>query len=172
MKQEHIEEASKNVRCMILTVSGTRTYENDESGALIRKLLEENGHAVTEYQIVKDEYSQIQHWLKIAASRADIDAILMTGGTGIALRDTTHEAVRDSLDKEMPGFGEIFRHLSFTEDVGTAAILSRAIAGVRDGKAIFSMPGATGAVKLAMERIIIPELCHVIQEILQDQMRM
>ncbi|BAB06741.1 molybdenum cofactor biosynthesis protein MoaB [Halalkalibacterium halodurans] len=167
--EQHRKEAPKTVRCMILTISDTRTYDTDKSGALIRELLEAKGHQVTEYQIVKDEYSQIQHWLKVAAGRADIDAILLNGGTGIALRDTTYEAVRDSLDKEMPGFGEIFRLLSFQEDIGTAAILSRAIAGVRDGKAIFSMPGSTGAVKLAMTRIIIPELGHVMREILKDR---
>ncbi|MDV2684907.1 molybdenum cofactor biosynthesis protein B [Alkalihalophilus lindianensis] len=167
--EENKNEAPALVRCMILTVSDTKTYDTDKSAKLIRDLLEEGGHSVTEYQIVRDEYSQIQHWLKIAASRADIDAILITGGTGIALRDTTHEAVRDSLDKEMPGFGEIFRYLSFVEDVGTAAIISRAIAGVRDGKAIFSMPGSTGAVKLAMDRIIVPELGHVMREILKDR---
>ncbi|WP_368503661.1 molybdenum cofactor biosynthesis protein B [Alkalihalophilus sp. As8PL] len=167
--EENKNEAPALVRCMILTVSDTKTYDTDKSAKLIRDLLEEGGHSVTEYQIVRDEYSQIQHWLKIAASRADIDTILITGGTGIALRDTTHEAVRDSLDKEMPGFGEIFRYLSFVEDVGTAAIISRAIAGVRDGKAIFSMPGSTGAVKLAMDRIIVPELGHVMREILKDR---
>ncbi|WP_017726798.1 MogA/MoaB family molybdenum cofactor biosynthesis protein [Halalkalibacterium ligniniphilum] len=167
--QEHKKEAPKIVRCMILTVSDTRTFETDKSGQLIRTLLEQHGHHVTEYQIVKDEYSQIQHWLNVIGGRADVDAVLLNGGTGIALRDTTYEAVRDSLDKEMPGFGEIFRYLSFTEDIGTAAILSRAIAGVCNGKAIFSMPGSSGAVKLAMERIIIPELAHVIRELLKDR---
>ncbi|ADC48624.1 molybdenum cofactor biosynthesis protein B [Alkalihalophilus pseudofirmus OF4] len=167
--EQHKKEAPAEVRCMILTVSDTKSYDTDKSGTLIREMLEEGGHSVTEYQIVRDEYSQIQHWLKIAASRADIDAILINGGTGIALRDTTYEAVRDSLDKEMPGFGEVFRYLSFVEDIGTAAILSRAIAGVRDGKAIFSMPGSPGAVKLAMDRIIVPELGHVMREILKDR---
>ncbi|WP_088103699.1 MogA/MoaB family molybdenum cofactor biosynthesis protein [Halalkalibacter urbisdiaboli] len=166
---DHKKEAPEVVRCMILTVSDTRSYETDKSGLLIKELLEAVGHCVMEYQIVKDEYSLIQHWLKVVASRADIDVVLINGGTGIALRDTTYEAVRDSLDKEMPGFGEIFRYLSFTEDIGTAAILSRAVAGVRDGKAIFSMPGSTGAVKLAMERIIVPELGHVMREILKDR---
>ncbi|WP_100404985.1 MogA/MoaB family molybdenum cofactor biosynthesis protein [Bacillus solitudinis] len=167
--EEHKREAPQVVRCMILTVSDTRTLETDKSGALIKKMLEEAGHCVSEYQIIKDEYSGIQHWLKIVGGRADIDAVLINGGTGIALRDTTYEAVRDSLDKEMPGFGEIFRYLSFTEDIGTAAILSRAVAGVREGKAIFSMPGSSGAVKLAMKRIIVPELGHVMREILKDQ---
>jgi molybdenum cofactor biosynthesis protein B len=171
MMEEHCEEVTKSIRCMILTVTDSCSYEDDKSGKLIRSMLEEKGHCVSEYQIINSEYSLIQHWIKIAAIRADVDAILITGGTGIALHDTTHEAVRDSLDKEMPGFGELFRHLSFTEEIGTAAILSRAIAGVRDGKAIFSMPGAIGAVNLAMERIILPELGHVMKEILMDKVR-
>ncbi|MDQ0207997.1 MogA/MoaB family molybdenum cofactor biosynthesis protein [Alkalicoccobacillus murimartini] len=155
------------VRCMILTVSSTRTYENDVNGSTMRELLESDGHAVTEYQICRDDYSSIQRWLKVAAARADIDVVLISGGTGIAIEDTTYEAVRDSLDKEMPGFGEIFRYMSFSEDIGTAAITSRAIAGVRDGKAIFSMPGTTRAVKLGMEKIIVPELKNVVQEIME-----
>ncbi|MCK0473530.1 molybdenum cofactor biosynthesis protein B [Halalkalibacter sp. APA_J-10(15)] len=168
---EHLDESTKSIRCMVLTVSNVSAYEDDQNGQLIRSMLEKEGHSVTEYQMVGYDYSHIQHWIKIAAIRADIDAILITGGTGIGLNDTTHEAVRDSLDKEMPGFGELFRHLSFAEEVGTAAILSRAVAGVRDGKAIFSMPGATGAVKLAMERIIMPEISQVVREILLDQAR-
>jgi molybdenum cofactor biosynthesis protein B len=171
MMEEHLEETTKSIRCMVLTVTDSCSYENDESGALIRSMLEEKGHVVSEYQIINAEYSLIQHWIKLAAIRADVDAILITGGTGIALHDTTHEAVRDSLDKEMPGFGELFRHLSFKEEVGTAAILSRAIAGVRDGKAIFSMPRPTGAIQLAMERIILPELCSIMKEILMDKVR-
>ncbi|WP_062047930.1 molybdenum cofactor biosynthesis protein B [Bacillus sp. JCM 19034] len=167
----HVNESTKSIRCMILTVSEATTYEDDNNGQLIRSLLEKEGHSVTEYQQVGYEYSHIQHWIKVAAIRADVDAVLITGGTGIGLNDTTHEAVRDSLDKEMPGFGELFRHLSFTEEVGTAAILSRAVAGVRDGKAIFSMPGATGAVKMAMERIILPEISQVVREILLDQVK-
>ncbi len=171
MMEEHCDQVTRSIRCMVLTVSDSSTYENDQSGARIRSLLEEKGHSVSEYQIINSEYSLIQHWIKIAATRADIDAILITGGTGIALHDTTHEAVRDSLDKEMPGFGEIFRHLSFQEEIGTAAILSRATAGVRDGKAIFSMPGAIGAVNLAMKRIILPEIGQVMKEILMDKVR-
>ncbi|MDE5415934.1 MogA/MoaB family molybdenum cofactor biosynthesis protein [Alkalihalobacterium chitinilyticum] len=165
---EHKKEAPKTVNCMIITVSDTRTTATDKSGGLIKALLEETGHVVTEYQIVKDEYAGIQALLKQAETRADIDAILLNGGTGIALRDTTYEAVKDLLHKEMPGFGEIFRYLSYAEDIGTAAILSRAVAGVFGTKAIFSMPGSSGAVKLAMNRIIIPELGHVIREIRKD----
>ncbi|MFK3939017.1 molybdenum cofactor biosynthesis protein B [Alkalihalobacillus sp. NPDC078783] len=154
---------------MILTVSSTRTYETDLNGKEMRAQLEQVGHAVTEYQICKDDYSSIQRWLKVAATRADVDVVLISGGTGIAIEDTTYEAVRDSLDKEMPGFGEIFRYISFSEEIGTAAITSRAIAGVRDGKAIFSLPGTTAAVKLGMEKIIVPELKSVVREIADGQ---
>ncbi|MFV8829854.1 MogA/MoaB family molybdenum cofactor biosynthesis protein [Alkalihalobacterium sp. APHAB7] len=165
---EHKKEAPKSVNCMIITVSDTRTTETDKSGGLIQTLLEENGHVVTEYQIVKDEYAGIQDLLKQAETRADVDAVLLNGGTGIAMRDTTYEAVKELLHKEMPGFGEIFRYLSYAEDIGTAAILSRAVAGVFGTTAVFSMPGSSGAVKLAMNRIIIPELGHVIREIRKD----
>ncbi|WP_096198869.1 MogA/MoaB family molybdenum cofactor biosynthesis protein [Bacillus sp. FJAT-45350] len=166
---EHKKEAPKTVRCMVLTVSDTRTKETDKSGQLIHSLLEENNHQINEYQIVKDEYSEVQRWLIHAGQREDIDTVLINGGTGVALRDTTFEAVKDSLDKELPGFGEVFRYLSFTEDIGTAAILSRAIAGVRAERAVFSMPGSSGAVKLAMERIIIPEIAHLVREIRKDK---
>lgn len=166
---EHKMEAPKSVNCMIITVSDTRTEETDKSGALIKSLLEENGHVITEYQIVKDEYEGIQTLLIEANGRKDIDAILLNGGTGIAFRDTTYEAVKNLLHKEMPGFGEIFRYLSYTEDIGTASILSRAVAGVYGTKAVFSMPGSSGAVKLAMNRIIIPELGHVVREIRKDK---
>lgn len=131
------------------------------SGALIRSLLEAA-------QIAHDDYDQIQLAIKKGVADSSVEAILLNGGTGIAARDVTYEAVHNLLEKEMHGFGEIFRFLSFTEDIGAAAILSRAIAGIRGHKAIFSMPGSSGAVKLAMSRIIIPELRHVMREIYKD----
>lgn len=167
--EEHRKEAPASVRCMIVTVSDTRTEQTDKSGALIRDLLEQNGYTVVAYRIVKDEYDHIRELLQAAAENAEIEAVLLNGGTGIAMRDTTYEAVRDSLDKEMPGFGEIFRYLSYAEDIGSAAILSRAVAGVRGDTAIFSMPGSSGAVRLAMGKIIVPELRHVMREIYKDR---
>lgn len=167
--EEHRNEAPSSVRCMIVTVSDTRTEETDKSGRLMRQLLEEAGYAIAGYKIVKDEYEQIQELVRVSAENDEIEAILLNGGTGIAKRDTTYEAVRDSLDKEMPGFGEIFRYLSYAEDIGPAAILSRAVAGVRDNTAVFSMPGSSGAVKLAMTKIIVPELRHVMREIYKDR---
>lgn len=166
---EHKMEAPKSVNCMIITVSDTRTFETDKSGGLIKTILQDNGHIVTEYQIVKDEFAGIQGLIIEASSREDIDAILLNGGTGIADRDTTYEAVKELLHKEMPGFGEIFRYLSYVEDIGTATILSRAVAGVFGSKAVFSMPGSSGAVTLAMNRIIIPEIGHVVREIGKDK---
>ncbi|QMV43403.1 MogA/MoaB family molybdenum cofactor biosynthesis protein [Cohnella cholangitidis] len=167
--EQHRREAPASVACAIITVSDTRTPETDKSGQLIRQLLEENGHTVAEYAIVKDEYEGISRLLRNAADNPNVEAVLLNGGTGIAGRDTTYEAVRDRLVKEMPGFGEIFRFLSFTEDIGSAAILSRAIAGTIGTTAVFSMPGSTGAVRLAMTRLIVPELGHVMRELYKDK---
>ncbi|MEF3304415.1 MogA/MoaB family molybdenum cofactor biosynthesis protein [Paenibacillus sp. GYB003] len=154
---------------MVVTVSDTRTEQTDKSGSLMRQLLEEAGYTVAACRIVKDEYEQIRRLVREAAEDEAIEAVLLNGGTGIAVRDTTYEAVRDSLDKEMPGFGEIFRYLSYVEDIGSAAILSRAVAGVCGGTAVFSMPGSTGAVRLAMSKIVVPELRHVMREIYKDR---
>ncbi|MRG85651.1 MogA/MoaB family molybdenum cofactor biosynthesis protein [Salinibacillus xinjiangensis] len=162
---EHKAQAPKTVTCAVITVSDTRTEETDKSGKLIKTLLDEKEHHVGHYAITKDDYVHIQHLIKDLADRDDIHAILLNGGTGISRRDTTYEAVKDLLDKEMPGFGEIFRLLSFQNDIGAAAILSRAVAGVYKNTAIFSMPGSSGAVKLAMNELILPELSHVRFEI-------
>jgi molybdenum cofactor biosynthesis protein B len=166
---QHRQEAPSSVACAIITVSDTRTPETDKSGQLIRQLLTERGYTVAEYAIVRDEYDEIKALLREAADNPSVEAVLLNGGTGIAGRDTTFEAVRDQLDKEMPGFGELFRFLSFTEDIGSAAILSRAIAGTIGNTAVFSMPGSTGAVRLAMTRLIIPELGHVMRELYKDK---
>jgi len=167
--EEHRREAPVDVRCMIVTVSDTRTPDTDKSGQLIRQLLEEAGFIIADYRIVKDEYDDVRSLLCHASDGDRIDAVLLNGGTGIALRDTTYEAVRDSLDKEMPGFGEIFRYLSYTEDVGPAAMLSRAVAGVCGRTVVFSMPGSPAAVRLAMTKLIVPELRHVVREIRKDR---
>lgn len=153
------------MNCMVVTVSDTRTVETDTGGRLLMDLLETNGYTVVRYVIVKDDYEGIQQLVSEAAAQDDIEAVLLTGGTGISPRDTTYEAVSSLLDKELPGFGEIFRYLSFAEDIGSAAILSRAVAGTVGQTAVFSMPGSRGAVRLAMERIIVPELRHVMREI-------
>lgn len=167
--KEHRRQAPTSVRCMIITVSDTRTSETDTSGSLMKELLQQaGGFEIVDYRIVKDEYAPIQALIYEAVNRNSVEAVLINGGTGIAKRDMTYEAVRDLLDKEMPGFGEIFRYLSFVEDIGSAAILSRAVAGVCNDTAVFSVPGSLGAVKLAMNRIVIPELKHVMREIYKD----
>ena len=153
------------VRCAVLTVSDTRTTETDKGGQSVQTLLQTADFEVEiqHYMIVKDELtaiqSTVQQWLT-----GDIDVILTTGGTGIAPRDVTIEAVTPLLDKEIEGFGELFRYLSFTEDVGTRALLSRAVAGTAKRTLIFCLPGSTGAVKLALNRLILPELTHLVYE--------
>ncbi|KKI91154.1 molybdenum cofactor biosynthesis protein B [Bacillus sp. SA1-12] len=165
---EHKLEAPHSVNCKVITISDTRTKETDKSGKLLMKLLEDSGHHVAEYEIVKDEKILIRSSMLKGCEARNIDVVLTNGGTGIAKRDVTIEAVQSIIEKEIPGFGEIFRMLSYTEDIGSAAILSRAIAGVSMDTAVFAMPGSSGAVKLAMEKLIIPELGHVIREIRKD----
>jgi len=167
--EEHKKEAPKSVRCMIITVSDTRTEETDKSGRQMKTMLEEYGHEVVKYEIVKDEESPIKSAILRGCEDSEVEAILTNGGTGIAKRDVTIETVQKIIEKEIIGFGELFRMLSYTEDIGSAAILSRAIAGVAMDKPIFSTPGSTGAVKLAMNKLILPELAHVIREIRKDK---
>lgn len=166
--EEHKKAAPKSVRCMVITVSDTRTEETDKSGKLMKSLLSENGHEVVKYEIVKDEQISIKAAILSGCEDSQVDAVLINGGTGIAKRDVTIETVQEIIEKEIVGFGELFRMLSYTEDIGSAAILSRAIAGVAMDTPIFSTPGSTGAVKLAMNKLILPEISHVIREIRKD----
>lgn len=156
----HAGNVVESVVCAIVTVSDTRTEETDKSGQLIRELLEHQGHRIGDYRIVKDEPDQIRVLLEIFRDEGNIAVVLITGGTGLARRDTTYEAVSDVLDKTLDGFGELFRSLSYDE-IGSGAMLSRATAGVLGSMAVFSMPGSTAAVRLAMEKLILPELGHV-----------
>lgn len=132
------------------------------------QLLEEAGHIIADYVIVKDEAEPIRQAVLNGCEDANIDVVLTNGGTGIALRDVTIETVRDLFDKEISGFGELFRMLSYQEDIGSAAILSRAAAGVVKNKAVFSTPGSSGAVRLAMNKLILPELGHAVRELKKD----
>ncbi|MGG1677698.1 molybdenum cofactor biosynthesis protein B [Neobacillus sp. NRS-1170] len=166
--KEHKQEAPKTVKCKVITVSDTRDKDTDKSGKLMIDLLEQAGHKIVDYVIVKDETAPIETEILQGCSRDDIDVILTNGGTGIAKRDVTIETVQNLLEKEIVGFGELFRMLSYHEDIGASAILSRAIAGVVQNKAVFSTPGSTGAVKLAMNKLILPELGHVVREIKKD----
>lgn len=168
--EEHRElaaEAFKSVPCAVVTCSDTRTEADDASGKLIHELLQKAGHTVVAYRIVKDEAAQIEALLEaLTVDGAEARIVLMNGGTGIAPRDRTFDVVSRKLEKTLPGFGEIFRMLSFQE-VGAAAMLSRATAGVYRGKVIISMPGSSNAVQLAMEKLIIPELQHLAWEVIR-----
>lgn len=167
--EQHKREAPSSVSCLIVTVSDTRTPETDKSGQLIRELLmAHGGFRVAGHVIVPDEFEQISARLRDAGNDPAVEAVLLNGGTGIAARDVTVEAVSAALDKELPGFGELFRYLSYAEDIGSAAMLSRAVAGTMGRKAVFAMPGSTAAVRLAMTRLILPELGHVMREIYKD----
>lgn len=166
---EHRKQAPQTVACYVITVSDSRTMETDTGGQLLVSMLEEAGYQVVGRTIVKDDYEDIRELVYKSSVHSGIEAVLLTGGTGISPRDTTYEAVASLLDKSLPGFGEIFRLLSFTEDIGSAAILSRAIAGTIGNTAVFSMPGSTGAIKLAMSRLIVPELRHVMREIYKKE---
>ncbi len=137
--QEHKQESPKIVHCKVITVSDTRNIDTDKSGKYIKDTLIEHGHVVVEYEIVKDEQNDIQHAIRKGIQSEQIDAILLNGGTGIADRDVTIETVKALITKEIVGFGELFRMLSYTEDIGPAAMLSRAIAGVSEHTAIFAM---------------------------------
>jgi molybdenum cofactor biosynthesis protein B len=162
--QEHRAMAPGVVGCAILTVSDTRTKETDSSGTLIREYLTANGHEIRAYAIAKDEPDQIRSKIDEWSGDEAVDCILSNGGTGIAKRDTTYDVIAQLIEKKLDGFGEIFRNLSFQE-IGAAAILSRATAGTYKGTLIIAMPGSTNAVRLAMERIIAPELGHLIFEL-------
>jgi len=161
--EEHRSQAPEHVRCAVITVSDTRTEATDRSGHLIRQRLSESGHEIVHYQIVKDEPDQIDAILAELVDRADCDAAIFNGGTGIARRDTTFDTVSRRLDKQLHGFGEIFRMLSFDE-IGAAAMLSRATAGVIGDTVVFLTPGSSNAVSLALEKLILPEIAHVVFE--------
>jgi molybdopterin adenylyltransferase len=162
--EAHRAGAPDSVRCAVLTVSDTRTPESDTSGALIRDTLSFSGHRVVDYRIVADVPEQIREVLSEWIERDDVQAVLSNGGTGIAARDTTYDAISGMLEKRIDGFGELFRMLSWQE-VGAAAMLSRAVAGVAGGTLIVAMPGSTNAVRLALTKLIVPELGHLVYEI-------
>ncbi len=161
MARPHPDSADQPaIACAVLTVSDTRTPETDKSGQLIQAQLAAAGHRVSHYQVVKDEPEQIAALVQSLAARSEMQAILLSGGTGIAPRDTTYDALARLLEKELPGFGEIFRQLSYAE-IGSRAIASRAVAGICNATLIFSLPGSSKAVALAMKALILPEIRHL-----------
>jgi len=161
--REHKATAPKTVGCFVLTVSDTKTAETDTSGKLIRELLTAAGHRVVDSRIVRDEPAEVARIVRDACARDDVQAVVLTGGTGITSRDSTFEAVEALLDKRLPGFGELFRMLSFQE-IGAAAMLSRAQMGLHARRIVASLPGSPNACRLALERLLIPELGHLLRE--------
>jgi molybdenum cofactor biosynthesis protein B len=143
----------------VLTASDTRTAEDDKSGHLIQQMVEAAGHRVDFYRIVRDDADTIA--ATIAENLGSLDAMIVTGGTGVAPRDCSADVVKKLLSTELPGFGELFRMLSYQE-IGSAALASRAIAGMRDGKFLAVLPGSTGGCRLAMEKLILPEIGHLV----------
>ena len=162
--EEHKAKSVKTVKCFVVTVSDTRNVSTDQSGQLMKELLASEGHDVLGYYIVKDDPTEVENLLRHALSRDDLEAILLTGGTGISPRDGTYEVVSRLLDKQISGFGEIFRFLSY-QDIGSSAVMSRAQAGVAAGKVVVSLPGSRGAVDLAMRRLVLPELGHMVSQV-------
>jgi molybdopterin adenylyltransferase len=161
---EHKATAPRSIGCFVLTISDTKTPATDTSGSLIRELLGAAGHRVEGSAIVRDEPVDVQRVIREAVADAAVQAVLLTGGTGITSRDSTYEAVEALLDKRLPGFGELFRVLSYQE-IGAAAMLSRAQMGVCAGRIVVSMPGSPNACRLALEKLVIPELGHLVREV-------
>ncbi|RKQ37244.1 MogA/MoaB family molybdenum cofactor biosynthesis protein [Oceanobacillus halophilus] len=168
MISEHRNNASRNIQCAVVTISDTRTRQTDKSGQKIIKLLTEADHLVPLYKIIPDDRELIRMTVEKAIYSDKIDAVILNGGTGISYRDVTIESIEPLFDKQIPGFGELFRHLSYQYDIGTASILSRAACGVANNCLVFSIPGSTGAVTLAMERLILPEIGHMVKEVNKD----
>lgn len=159
----HRSAAPERARVCVITVSDTRTLETDTGGARVEELLIAAGHRVLGRSVVPDEAGAIAAALGAALARDGVDAVILTGGTGVAPRDVTPEAVEPLLDRIVPGFGELFRMLSYQE-IGSAAVLSRALAGLAGGRVVFVLPGSRGAVQLAMDKLVVPELGHLIGE--------
>jgi molybdenum cofactor biosynthesis protein B len=159
---EHRRDAPASVRCFVLTISDTRGADTDPSGDAIAQALESAGHEIAGRALVRDEPDTVRDTIR--ATAPDVDAIVATGGTGITARDSTYEAVASLLQKRLDGFGELFRMLSY-EQIGAAAMLSRACAGTIGTTVVFSLPGSTNAVRLALEKLIVPELPHLVREL-------
>lgn len=161
--EQHKADAPKSIACAVITVSDTRTIETDTGGQLVVELLTAAGHRVAHRSIIPDEPSVMHPLLVQLRDDPHIDVVLLTGGTGISARDQTFETVQSLLSKPLPGYGELFRMLSYQE-IGAAAMLSRATGGLMGRTVVLTMPGSRAAVQLAMQRIILPELAHLVRE--------
>jgi len=162
--REHRETSPRSIGCYVLTISDSKTPETDTSGILIREMLTAAGHTVVGSAVVRDEPAQVAAVIREGCGNPALQAFILTGGTGVTSRDSTFEAVEALLDKRLTGFGELFRVLSYQE-VGAAAMLSRAQAGVVSRRALFSLPGSPNACRLALDKLILPELGHLLREI-------
>jgi molybdenum cofactor biosynthesis protein B len=162
--EKHREASPEGIRVAVLTISDTRTLETDTGGNIIAESMRAAGHKVVSRGIVKDDAPRIKEVLEGLLADEGVDAIITTGGTGVSARDTTYEVVSRLIDKKLDGFGEIFRILSY-EEVGAAAILSRAVAGAAGTKFVACLPGSTNAVRLATEKLLVPEISHVVFEL-------
>ena len=162
--EEHRAAAPSAIRCHVITVSDTRTEETDTGGRLLRTLLAEGGHQVLGHEIVPDEPAALRAAIERQLEADAPQAILTTGGTGISRRDGSYEVITGLLEKRLDGFGELFRALSF-EEIGPAAMMSRAVAGAVRGKVVIALPGSWSAVQLGMTRLVLPELGHLVREV-------
>ena len=160
----HRAAGPTRVRCVVVTVSDTRTLDTDASGRAIVELLSGAGHEVASRILLRDDPRQVASAIRSELAHPGVHAIITTGGTGLAARDSTYEAVSGLFEKTVDGFGELFRMLSYA-DIGSAAMLSRACAGIAAGRPIFLLPGSASAVRLAMEKLILPELTHIVGEL-------
>jgi len=160
---EHKLEAPDSVRCAVITVSDTRTLQTDTGGQTVIDRLTASGHVIADRHIIPDSPGEMRPLLERLRDQDDVDAVLMTGGTGVSSRDQTYETVMALLTKPLPGYGELFRMLSY-EEIGAAAMLSRATGGVMGRTVVLTMPGSRAAVSLAMEKVILPELNHLVRE--------
>jgi len=161
--QEHKHQAPKSVTCAVLIISGTRTEQSDESGKLIMQALKREGHQVISYSILKNDADSILKKLNGLLEEESLQVIITSGGTGASHLDITIETISPILEKKLDGFGELFRFLTYQE-IGTGSIMSRAMAGVVKGRIIICLPGSVKAVSLAVERIILPEIGHLVRE--------
>ena len=162
--QKHREASPEKIRVAVLTVSDTRTPETDTGGNVIVELMQGAGHEISHREIVKDDAPRIEVVLQELLADAGVDAVITTGGTGISARDTTYEVVSRRIDKKLDGFGELFRVLSY-EEIGAAAMLSRAVAGASGSKFLACLPGSSNAVRLAVEKLLVPEISHLVFEL-------
>jgi molybdenum cofactor biosynthesis protein B len=165
---QHREAAPEIVRVAVLTISDTRTSETDTGGDVVEETMRGAGHEVVAREIVRDEATSIRTALVDLLARPEVDAVVTTGGTGISDRDTTYEVVERMVEKRLDGFGELFRMLSY-EEIGAAAILSRALAGAVGTKFVASLPGSRNAVRLGMEKLLVPEIAHIVFELRKHQ---